>query len=285
VKYFFAFFSLMVSSLLHSQQIDTIVVKHKETMFYHIKHHENNNILIFLHGGINNPIFKDTTHDFGLDFLLENNDSFVANVVRNGFDIVIPVTNSKMNWLANHQYCFDVISGYIDSVNSYKSKYISGFSDGGSGSYKIFYDNLDYFKGLAVFNGYPQHDNFSHSVDYTKTTNKRIAFFATTKDKVIPYEFLLTEYSRQKKSNTNTYFYLKKGEHSFGEYRDKEINLCFDILTAKINCTQKEPIHGFIRDNKVIEFYPFRKKVWKKYRYGKEFYLKNQEQKKALINT
>lgn len=187
-----------------------------------------------------------------------------------------------MNWLSNHQYCHEMIFAFLDSVNLYDKSFLSGFSDGGTGSYKMFYDNSDDYDGLLVFNGYPQHENFYQTVNYSNITDKRIFFLSTFSDKTIPYEFLLTEYCRQKTANSNTYLYVKEGAHSFKEYGIKEFELCFEVMVTKTGCTQNEPIHAFIKDDQVVEFYPFRKKVTKKYGYGEEFYLQNLEQRQQL---
>ena len=165
MKYTFLFFTLLFCSLSLSQVIDTTTVNYRGTQFYYIKCDTNTSVLTFLHGGVSNPIFNDTSKTLELKLLLEGNTSFVSSALKNGFDLVIPVTNDSMNWLTNHQYCHAILNSFIDSVKTYRTNYISGFSDGGSGSYKIFYDYSDCFDGLVVFNGYPQRKNFLKSVN------------------------------------------------------------------------------------------------------------------------
>ena len=133
---------------------------------------------------------------------------------------------------------------------------------------------------MVIFNGYPQHKNFYLSVDYQKIDSKKVIFFSTFNDKIIPYEFLLTEYCKQKTSNSNTYLYLKNGDHSFAAYGQNEAKICFEILDSKITCAEKKPIQAFIVDDNVVEFYPYRKNIYKKYDYGYDYYLANQEQSK-----
>lgn len=105
-------------------------------------------------------------------------------------------------------------------------------------------------------------------------------YFSTFNDKVIPYEFLLTEYCKQKKYNANTYLYIKKGGHTFVDYDSNAVNTCFNILISKIENSKRDSIHGLILDDKLIEFYVFRKMVVKKFNYGREYYDENLEQEK-----
>lgn len=275
---------LLIGRTSFSQSIDTLNIKFKGNDLYHIKNDTNSKVLIFLHGGVKNPMFDDSSKVFELDLLLEGNKYLIPLVLENGYDLVIPVTNDSMNWLTNHKYCYETLLEYIDSSKTYDTRFISGFSDGGTGSFKIFYDNPDSFDGLAVFNGYPQHENFYLKVNYEQISNKRIVFFSTYKDERIPYEFLLTEYCKQKKTNANTFIYLKDGGHSFNEYDKEEINLFIRIINSKISNAQNEPIHAYIEADEVKEFYPFRKKIWKKYGYGQEYYLINKEQAKQYKN-
>src|SRR5690606_15434799 len=140
------------------------------------------------------------------------------------FDLIIPITNDSLNWLNHPQESFIILKEYIKSLGKkYDEIYISGFSDGGTGSYKIFYKNPEHFDGLIIFNGYPQHSNHFKNVNYTSIENKKVIFMSTLKDKIIPYEFLLSEYCAQKKENADTYFYLAKGGHSFRNYGEQDL--------------------------------------------------------------
>jgi len=184
-----------------------------------------------------------------------------------------------LNWLDEPQKVFSFLKDYIKSTSkNYNEIFISGFSDGGTGSYKIFYGNPDYFNGLIVFNGYPQHSNYNKKVVYSTIANKKILFFSTYKDNTIPYEFLLTEYCKQKQVNANTYFYLAKGKHNFHSYNEKDIEEVFKILTGKINNKETIPIQGYLSNDQVITLYPFRKKIVKKYHFGKDIYEANRLQ-------
>lgn len=258
-----------------AQQVENKVIEQGENKFYFLKQEGSNKLLIFLHGGVTNPKVLDTTIPPSIDFLLEGNKLFITEAQKNGFDVFIPIANDSLNWLSNHAYCFNFLKGFS---KEYNSTYISGFSDGGTGSYKIFYDYSSYFNGLAVFNGYPQHKNFNLKVDYSAAHNKPIAYFSTFKDQVIPYEFLLTEYCKQKEFNANTFLLVRAGGHSFGAYKAEDLRTCFDILQSKITNTKKEALHGYVKQDSLVEFYPFRKKVVKKFGYGEEYYQLNKIQ-------
>ena len=274
----FLFLICFLSQNVFSQEIDTI----EGNSFYTKKEDENEKTIIFLHGGVNNPIFDQPADKISLDYIIENNQEFLTQASTNGFNVIIPITNDSLNWLENPQKTFIELKKMVaySSVDT-QEIYISGFSDGGTGSFKIFYQNPDYFEGLIVFNGYPQHKNFYKTVDYEKVEKKKVLFFSTYKDKVIPYEFLLTEYCLQKKSNPNTFFYLSSGDHSFANYTKEDIEEVFDILTSKNENKESEPIQGFIKNDKLVKLYPFRKKIARKFGFGKETYQKNRRQQKT----
>lgn len=249
--------------------------------FYKISDSLNEKTLIFLHGGVENPIFDQTANKISLNYIVENNKDFLTQASEHGFNIIIPITNDSMNWLENPQKTFIELKKIITHANFGAQKvYISGFSDGATGSFKMFYQNSDYFEGLIVFNGYPQHKNFYKTVDYKKVENKKVVFFSTDKDKVIPYEFLLTEYCSQKISNPNTFIYLSSGGHSFARYTKSDFEKLFDILTGQNENKEKEPIQGFIKNDSLVKLYPFRKKIVRKYGFGKEVYEENRRQQK-----
>jgi len=249
--------------------------------FYLISKNANEKTIIFLHGGVDNPHFDQSVDKISLDYIVENNQEFLTQASINGFSVIIPITNDSLNWLENPKQTFIELKKMVvqSSVDS-QEIYISGFSDGGTGSFKIFYQDPDYFEGLIVFNGYPQHKNFYKTVDYKKIENKKILFFSTDKDKVIPYEFLLTEYCSQKNSNPNTFIYLSSGDHSFANYTKDDIEKLFDILSGKNQNKLSEPIQGFIENDKLMILYTFRKKIVRKFGFGKETYLENRRQQK-----
>lgn len=103
-------------------------------------------------------------------------------------------------------------------------------------------------------------------------------------DKVIPYEFLLAEYYKQKKINPCTYFYIAAGDHTFENYKKAEIDILFDILNSKNINYNTEAIHGFIKNDSLIRFYNFRKEIVRKFGFGQEEYDMNKKQKKNHTN-
>lgn len=279
MKQILIFLILQLSCQISLSQVDTLKVIYNNSNYFNISDSSNKKLLIFLHGGIKNPYFKENKN-ISLEYLLEDNVEFIKKVAENKFDIIIPITNDSLDWLDNFQFCFEELKNYINSTNkNYEEIWISGFSDGGTGSFKIFYNNPKYFKGLIVFNGYPYHKNFAKSIDYSKITNKKIVLFSTKKDKRIPYEFLLTEYSKQKEYNPNTFFYVRDGTHSFKSYTEKDFELLFEIL-LDVNNKENKPLQGLIINDKLIEFYSFRKSIVRKYGFGKEYYKENKKQKR-----
>ncbi len=263
------------------QHSDTLLDVYENNRFYCIADRSNDKLIVFLHGGVNNPNFKQSHDQITLNYLIEDNDSFLKQAAENNFDLILPITNDSLNWLDQPREAFHVLKDYIESIpKQYQAVYISGFSDGGTGSFKIFYKNPDYFDGLIVFNGYPQHANFYKTADYSSIKNKKVIFFSTFNDKTIPYEFLLTEYCAQKKENADTYFYLANGSHSFRSFREKDFHELFLILTDKVSKNKTEPIQGFVKNDQLIAIYPFRKKIVRKYNFGKETYEDNATQLK-----
>ena len=278
-RFFLAFLLGMTAKLCFGQVANLIRVGNNQA--YYISKPENNQILIFLHGGVNNPRFQPGEALPPLSFLLEENTLLVDLAMANGFDLLFPITNDSLNWLKDPEYCYKTIRQFISQKN-YQKPYITGFSDGGTGSYKIFYSHPDFFDGLVIFNGYPQHKNFYQKANYEKLTDKKVVFASTFKDQVIPYEFALTEYAKQKQFNANTYLYIQPGGHSFSDYTPRAFNLVVSILTSATSCKDHEALHGYVASDTLVEFYPFRKKIVRKFAYGEEFYKENQRQQKVL---
>lgn len=273
-------FALWLNS--KAQETDQSLSTFKNHNFYSIQSESSNKLLIFLHGGVNNPAFETNLSTPTLNFLLEDNKSFIDSAMYHGFDILLPVKDDSLHWLNNYPYCHDVFSDYINSNGQYSEVYISGFSDGGTGSYRIFYDHPDDYAGLIVFNGYPQHQNHHLNVNYAEVTDRKVLLFSTFNDDVILYEFLLTEYCKQKLTNPDTYLYITKGGHTFSDYDRQAIHQVFDMLSKKPDNSETKPIHGYVRGDTLIEFYPLRKKIYRKFGYGKETLEENRRQEKLF---
>jgi len=267
------------TSALKSQTL----VSFQGSQLYLTQIDSNKKLIIFLHGGVTNPYFNQSADKITPDFLLENNRDFASLAIKNGYDVIMPITNPKINWVDYYEETYSFLTSYIKSIGkSYHEIYITGFSDGGTGSYKIFYMHPEYFTGLIVFNGYPQHANFYKRVNYNRITDKRILFFGTNDDQTIPYEFLLTEYCHQKSTNPNTFFYLAKGDHSFGSYLNSDLQLAFEILQGKNSNKDTIPLQGFIRNDQLITLYPFRKKIVRLYNFGQDIFEENKKQLKEM---
>lgn len=258
------------------QHINPEIDLYAGNRFYHISSSSNKNLLLFLHGGIGNHYFTQSYDQITLNYLIEENDSFLHHATDNNFDLILPISDANLNWLDKPQESFAILKDYINSLSQeYQEIYISGFSDGGTGSYKIFYDHPDYFDGLVVFNGYPQHSNFYKHVEHSAVNHKKVILLSTYEDEIIPYEFLLTEYCAQKRKNANTYFYLAHGGHSFQSYQEKDFHELFLILTSETSNSKTEPIQGYVKNDQLITLYPFRKKIVRKYNFGKATYEDN----------
>lgn len=251
--------------------------------FYFATNQSSEKLLIFLHGGVNNPAFSANLPTPTLHFLLEGNESFIDSAAVHGFDVLLPVKDDSLNWLTNYSYCHGVFADFINSKGHYAEVYISGFSDGGTGSYRIFYNNPGDYAGLVVFNGYPQHQNHNLDVNYAEVTDRKVLFITTFDDDVIPYDFLLTEYCKQKRTNPDTYLYITKGSHTFSDYKSPAIHQVFDMLTQTPDNSETKPLHGYIRGDTLVEFYHFRKKIYRKYGYGAETLEENRRQEKLLL--
>ena len=271
---------LIILSCFAQLKTETFDVYEKHG-FYNLSDTANSKLIIFLHGGVRNPYFRESSKQIPLNHLIENNVNFLKQAAENGFDLLLPIVDDSLNWLERPQQSFSILKNYLAAIPKfYRQIYIAGFSDGGTGSFIIFYSHPEFFDGLVVFNGYPQHSNFSSKVDYSVIHEKKIVFFGTSEDKRIPYEFLLTEYCAQKKENADTYFYLSSGGHSFNNYEEEDVKKLFHILSDQVKNHQTTPIHGYVENDQPKHVYRFRKKIIKKYNYGEETYHENTKQMK-----
>lgn len=281
MKHFFTILLFFLWFSVYGQNPINELKENSGHQFYEILQTENEKLLIFLHGGVTNPAFQDPNSTPPLEFLIEENKDFIPMSLKHGFDLILPIVDAELDWLTKPEEVFLILQKTIEShAKKYKEIYLTGFSDGGTGSYKIFHLHPEYFAGLVVFNGYPQHNNFYKSVDRSRINNKKILFLSTQKDEMIPYEFLLCEYNQQKIYNANTFFYLAPGKHLFSTYRSKELWVVFEVLSGRNNCLQKESEMGFVRNDELIVRYTFRKKIMRKFGFGADCYAANQTQKK-----
>ena len=224
---------------------------------------DGNKLIIFLHGSV--KYFLNTNiSEVRLNELLEGNKDFCTTF--SDYDIIVPFVNRNFNWLDSN--CVGMIEEQILTGNRYDTVILAGFSDGGTGVYKMFYKRPELFDGLAIFNGYPQHRWASKAVDYAKVNGKVVLFFSSNRDKVIPYEFLLAEYRKQAIYNANTIFKLTEGGHQFAVYGTKDFNLINTSINQS-SSTDREalyaPIDGLMIGDTLLEVYEFRNRIGKNY--------------------
>lgn len=238
---------------------------------YHIENNNSNSLIIFLHGGVSQ--FKDKTQPICPTELqlLENNTDFLQIVKEMNYDIILPIAYNQYNWLEadGERYINLLLENY---KRTYKDIYIAGFSDGGTGAYRAFYNAPEKYEGVMIFNGYPQLGNYYKSVKHIMVRDKKVLFFSTKDDKRIPYEFLLIEYRRQKIVNKRTYFILRNGNHSFKAYSKKDFTEALQLLkneqhsnTSTGSIEVYPAIDAYIVEDTVKEIYSFRKKTGKQY--------------------
>ncbi len=264
---------LCLSTAIHAAELKTIKIDSVD-LYYHIETPtsiESDKLIIYLHGGVSQFQFKNPTV-VPVSSLLEGNDFLLQTFTNAGYTVVIPIAYNQYNWLEDKGKSF-IKSILLKYKGEFEKIFIAGFSDGGTGSYQLFYQEPELFQGLVVFNGYPQHQNFHLKVDYKKVMNKAVVFFSTEQDKQIPYEYLLMEYRRQCMVNKHTYFLLRDGKHSFSEYGAEDFKDCIEYLSMPQDTAETDtegkilvypPIDGLLSGTEK-RLYPFRKKIGKKY--------------------
>ncbi len=108
--------SIIISLYSNAQAVidtDTLLNIYNNHRFYNISDSSNNKLILFLHGGLNNPYFKQPYDQITLNNLIENNKDFITQASDNNFDLVIPITNDSLNWLDQPQESFKVIKDLI----------------------------------------------------------------------------------------------------------------------------------------------------------------------------
>lgn len=271
------------------ETLDSIYIE-KQKLYYHLSktQKESKRLFIFLHRNLEGFQGKKENNVVQIDSLLEKNTLFRESFNSQGIDLLVPQAYNQYSWLQEKGGEF--ISTLIEiHKHQYESIIIGGFSDGGTAAYRIFYKNPEKFAALILFNAYPQQDYFSKSVDYKKVTNKKVFFISQKNDKLLPYEFLLMEYRRQKLVNAESYFYVQEGKHEFNYNKS-----FFDEIINKLNYSNKSneskegfiwvypPIDGLIYDHEVNNLIDFRKSYSKQYEIDIKEYMSQVESKKTL---
>lgn len=243
-------------------------------LYYHKitsdKKTENTSLIIYMHGGVSQFKGAKPKAVEALD-LLEGNKDFLPTATNAGYDVILPIAYNEYNWLndTGELYINKIVGTY---KNDYQRIIISGFSDGGTGALRFFYNHPEQYAGLLLFNGYPQLKNYYKKINHYDGIGKNIIYGSCYSDKVIPYEFLLVEYRRQAMINEHTYFLLVEGNHSFSSYTKAHLELCMELMgkTKEQNVSPNKitiypPIDGLVIDGQLKDVYPFRKKTAKNY--------------------
>jgi len=285
MKIFISFFLFSISVCnLEANGIDSLKLNGIH-LLYHKEHSDQNikkGLIIYMHGGVSQ--FKNNTKTVALtaDNLLEGNETFLPTFLNEGYDIIFPIAHREYNWLeeAGEKYIHSLYEKY---AKKYEKIYLAGFSDGGTGAYRFFYRSPELYDGVLIFNGYPQADNFQKEVDYSSVIDKKVFFFSSRSDQLIPYEFLLLEFRRQQMVNKHTYFKLIDGKHTFKAYQKEEFNIIINVLNMPKELLEfttdsmlvYPPFDGWIKDGTLTELYPFRKKIGKAYNMNEVAYLRD----------
>ena len=270
---FILLFVLCLHAGISSGEVRTFSLNGTD-MYYHFVSGKGDKagLLIFLHGAVKAFAGQEKSSPVPIETLLEGNAELIPAFTEHGYDIILPVCHNEYNWLdPGGSAIIDTLLGR--HAANYSRIYLAGFSDGGTGAYKYFYTNPEKYSGLIIINGYPQYKNFYRNVNYKTCTDKTVIFSAQGSDKVVPYEFLLTEYRRQKMLNKSTYFKLGPGKHELVRYTRADFESYITLLEqgSKSMSTEGDslwiypPLDAYMPDERLLELYHFRSKVAKGY--------------------
>ncbi|MFT7230242.1 MAG: hypothetical protein ACI9GO_000706 [Bacteroidia bacterium] len=232
---------------------------------------ENPRIMVFLHGSVAYYAQNQQDQEITISQLLEGNEDFLEAFM--DYTIIIPIAHEGFNWLKDSAV-LKLFKG-IPELESRKINVICGFSDGGTGAYRMFYEETDKIESLIVFNGYPQHNNYNKKVDYSiGRGNRGVIFCSTYKDKIVPYEFLLLEYKKIRSTQPFTYMYITEGRHVFSAYDLADFKAVKELKSASLKMVRQKTsylLDGLIANDSIYQAYYFRRRIGKKYGVKKEF--------------
>jgi hypothetical protein len=285
-----ALFFCLGSSFVHAGDIRKIEINNTP-LYYHFCQGSSPaaKLVIFLHGAVAAYQGQTESTPKEIPLLLESNPDFINTLTENGYDVVLPIAYNEYNWLVPQggQFLDSLLKTY---QQSYTTIYLAGFSDGATGAYKYFYSHPGQLNGLWMFNGFPQHQNFNKKVDPFQFTDYQIIYVSQENDKVIPYEFLMTEYKRQKMLNKASYFILLEGKHEFTTYTRSDFEKCLNLLKTQVD--KKEmlsdsiwiypPVDGFLVDNSLLEIYTVRNSIARNFGMDKDVLATNQSETQKL---
>lgn len=283
MKKYFYLLLLICPIFSFSASIDSLMIGADKLYQHHIIRPQNKNLMIFLHGSISQFKNKKNSSVIPLDTLIEENTSFVNTFTDFGINMVFPIAHNQHNWLesSGDEYLSKIIEKY---AKKHENIYICGFSDGATGAYRYFHKFSEKLNGLILFNGFPQYENQHLQTDHKKISGKKIIYVSQYDDEVVPYEFSMVDYRRQKIVNQDSYLMIAKGAHEFKTYTEVEFYRIVDLLN-KPGFSGKStledfwiypPIDALIINNEILEIYPFRKKIGKQFGMNKQEYTSQQ---------
>jgi hypothetical protein len=244
------------------------VVKSKQFHYFEYKG-KGKGLIIFLHGSVNYFLSK-SIEDVEPEDLLENNSDFLK--VFKDYDIVLPLVNSNFNWL-DSAHSKNIVKEFI-AINPTVQAVLAGFSDGGTGAFKLMHASPGTFSSVWMFGAFPQHRWFTRNLDRSQLKGTEMHFIGSYTDKTCPYEFSLLEYLKQKQHNEYTYFHLVSGSHRFSTYDSSlffklEWHLQYKVQTSfesqKNTFIRLLPFPGECKNDTVLRLYYFRKRILRKY--------------------
>lgn len=289
MKILFYLVLFFCSLRIYAAQLDSMMIGKDKLYQHHVIRPQNKNLIIFLHGAISQYKNKKESKIIPLDTLIEANKAFISTFTDFGNNLLFPIAYNQHNWLdsTGDNYISKLIEKY---AKKHENIYICGFSDGGTGAYRYFHKYHQKLNGFVIFNGFPQFENQHLQTNYKKITGKKIIYVSQHDDELIPVEFSLVDYRRQKIINQDTYFIVSQGAHEFGKYTEVDFFRIVDLLNkptfaSKNNQTDfwiYPPIDALIINNEILEVYTFRKKLGKKFGMNKQEYMSQESIQKII---
>jgi len=271
-------------SFTFSASIDSLMIGNDKLYQHHIIRPQNKNLMIFLHGSISQFKNKKKSNLIPLDTLIEENSSFVNTFTDFGINLVFPIAYNQHNWLesSGDEYLSKIIEKY---AKKHENIYICGFSDGGTGAYRYFHKFHEKLNGMILFNGFPQYENQHLKANHKLKSGKKIIYVSQYEDEVVPYEFSIVDYRRQKIVNQDTYLMISKGAHEFKTYTEVEFYRIIDLLNKPGFSGKRSfkdfwihpPSDALIINNENFEIYLYRKKIGKQFGMNKQEYTSQQQ--------
>lgn len=197
-------------------------------------------LIVFLHGAIANPEINAAPEKYVL------RSPMVALADAADAYLLFPFGQKGATW-------FDSVGTemVMSEIEAVKKQYainenkifLSGFSDGGSGTYYIAMTNPEPFAGFIPLNGNMKvADMLGEEELFIENTNQKPFFIInTTADMLYPLEQITPAVELLKSSNPNVVFHTPEGNHTM-EYMDKER----EALVAFIGSNTRKPLRHIV---------------------------------------